>query len=285
MAEVTYIARCPEHGLHGCRDTCFECGRPVERVPMVPAPPPDAQPSGERGEEEISNDQLCDEMERIAKAEGLQWDRDRGLLQEKALANLRAAPSPDGGEVEAVRSALGSLAEGLYRTSLQQIAVIGAPELRKWGQEIEGLAARLPSPPNDEPAEEATPEQAHAWYDRGYKGAQHDEYLKVLPVLNEMDEAQGRIDRDEIDAPTPGQWADRLRAALSPPARPGPLVQAVRVTRVGDRHEYPHKRDFAESQEVTVEAGGLGSVVGEALGPMGLPEGSYVIAVSWPHEP
>lgn len=30
------IAWCPEHGLHGARDTCFECGEPVEQIPMVP---------------------------------------------------------------------------------------------------------------------------------------------------------------------------------------------------------------------------------------------------------
>lgn len=33
--EVVHIARCPEHGLHGCRQECFECGGPVEQVPMV----------------------------------------------------------------------------------------------------------------------------------------------------------------------------------------------------------------------------------------------------------
>ncbi|HET7455423.1 MAG TPA: hypothetical protein VFJ76_07880 [Solirubrobacterales bacterium] len=30
------IAWCPKHGLHGARDTCFECGEPVEQIPMVP---------------------------------------------------------------------------------------------------------------------------------------------------------------------------------------------------------------------------------------------------------
>jgi hypothetical protein len=35
MAAVVYIARCPEHGLHGCRDECFVCGAEVEQVPMV----------------------------------------------------------------------------------------------------------------------------------------------------------------------------------------------------------------------------------------------------------
>lgn len=29
------IARCPEHGLHGRRDSCFECGGPVEQVTVV----------------------------------------------------------------------------------------------------------------------------------------------------------------------------------------------------------------------------------------------------------
>lgn len=32
---IVSVARCPEHGLHGCRETCFECGKPVEQVPMV----------------------------------------------------------------------------------------------------------------------------------------------------------------------------------------------------------------------------------------------------------
>lgn len=36
-AVVVNIARCTEHGLHGCRARCFECERPVEQVPMVPA--------------------------------------------------------------------------------------------------------------------------------------------------------------------------------------------------------------------------------------------------------
>lgn len=34
---VVKIARCPEHGLHGCRETCFECGGPVEQVDLVDA--------------------------------------------------------------------------------------------------------------------------------------------------------------------------------------------------------------------------------------------------------
>jgi hypothetical protein len=33
--DVVYIARCPDHGLHGERDECFICGGPVEKVPMV----------------------------------------------------------------------------------------------------------------------------------------------------------------------------------------------------------------------------------------------------------
>lgn len=36
MADILHIARCPEHGLHGCRTECFVCGAVVEQVPMVP---------------------------------------------------------------------------------------------------------------------------------------------------------------------------------------------------------------------------------------------------------
>lgn len=34
--DVVFIARCPEHGLHGERDECFVCGGPVEQVAMQP---------------------------------------------------------------------------------------------------------------------------------------------------------------------------------------------------------------------------------------------------------
>lgn len=36
MSDVVFIARCPEHGLHGERDECFVCGGPVEKVAMFP---------------------------------------------------------------------------------------------------------------------------------------------------------------------------------------------------------------------------------------------------------
>lgn len=34
MSRTVKIARCPEHGLHGERDTCFVCNGPVEQVEM-----------------------------------------------------------------------------------------------------------------------------------------------------------------------------------------------------------------------------------------------------------
>jgi hypothetical protein len=40
QARVIYIARCPEHGLHGERDECFVCGGEVEQVPFVPLEQP-----------------------------------------------------------------------------------------------------------------------------------------------------------------------------------------------------------------------------------------------------
>lgn len=35
MSEAVYIARCPEHGLHGDRRKCFVCRGAVDRVAMV----------------------------------------------------------------------------------------------------------------------------------------------------------------------------------------------------------------------------------------------------------
>lgn len=34
---VVYFANCPEHGLHGERDECFVCGKPVDHVAYVRA--------------------------------------------------------------------------------------------------------------------------------------------------------------------------------------------------------------------------------------------------------
>jgi hypothetical protein len=34
VGETFTIACCPEHGFHGARDDCFECGSPVEQVPV-----------------------------------------------------------------------------------------------------------------------------------------------------------------------------------------------------------------------------------------------------------
>jgi hypothetical protein len=35
LPQIVHVARCPEHGLHGCRTECHCCGGPVEQVPMV----------------------------------------------------------------------------------------------------------------------------------------------------------------------------------------------------------------------------------------------------------
>jgi hypothetical protein len=34
--DVITIAKCSTHGLHGCRNVCFECDGPVEQVAMIP---------------------------------------------------------------------------------------------------------------------------------------------------------------------------------------------------------------------------------------------------------
>lgn len=31
-----FVARCPEHGVHGQRETCFECGGSVKQITVVP---------------------------------------------------------------------------------------------------------------------------------------------------------------------------------------------------------------------------------------------------------
>lgn len=35
MSKLVYIAKCAEHGLHGCRTRCYECGEEAEQVPML----------------------------------------------------------------------------------------------------------------------------------------------------------------------------------------------------------------------------------------------------------
>jgi hypothetical protein len=32
--KIVEVAYCPDHGLHGARDTCFVCGKPVQQIPM-----------------------------------------------------------------------------------------------------------------------------------------------------------------------------------------------------------------------------------------------------------
>lgn len=34
-ADVVLVARCPVHGLHGKRESCFVCDATVEQVPMI----------------------------------------------------------------------------------------------------------------------------------------------------------------------------------------------------------------------------------------------------------
>jgi hypothetical protein len=48
--DVVTIARCPEHGLHGSRARCFECGEEVEQVYMAPVGdgPPAGRPRRDR---------------------------------------------------------------------------------------------------------------------------------------------------------------------------------------------------------------------------------------------
>lgn len=36
---AVFIARCPDHGLHGQRDECFDCNQPVDQIPYVPLAP------------------------------------------------------------------------------------------------------------------------------------------------------------------------------------------------------------------------------------------------------
>ena len=82
MNEVVNIARCPEHGLHGRRETCFECGAPVKQVPMVPLA--DAQKlEGERDEARATARERGDLLETVAEARddfAHQW----GAEQERA---------------------------------------------------------------------------------------------------------------------------------------------------------------------------------------------------------
>ena len=93
---VANIAWCPEHGLHGARDTCFECGKPVEQIPMLEV--------GRLGEVRGALRALVKGPSRppesVERAEGL-IDQARDLAQE-ALTALDCTSHLPVGETEAV---------------------------------------------------------------------------------------------------------------------------------------------------------------------------------------
>jgi hypothetical protein len=90
MPEVVYIARCPEHGLHGERTECFVCGGEVEQVAMVEI--------SDEGRAALTN--LAIATERLQKAV-LNYEIGQGtasyehmlIARSKAVIALRASES------------------------------------------------------------------------------------------------------------------------------------------------------------------------------------------------
>jgi hypothetical protein len=77
---TSHIAYCPEHGLHGERDTCFACGGPVLQIPM----------------RAIVSDSAVREIAEFAATNfrASEWEEWTSELQRKARAALSASPSP-----------------------------------------------------------------------------------------------------------------------------------------------------------------------------------------------
>lgn len=88
--EPVLIARCPEHGLHGCRNECFVCGQPVEQVPMVTAS--DAAKFAEREYERV-----CEERDSVK----VKLARVREAAQEVADLESRSLPLESGESMRA----------------------------------------------------------------------------------------------------------------------------------------------------------------------------------------
>jgi len=124
--DVVLIARCPEHGLHGQRTTCFECGGLVDQVPFTAA-------EQRHVERQASADELRylpvfrRALERIADV-GYTTAKDATNIARKALADR---PEPRDHDREALATVTGELEraeqqKAKLRSALERIDRSGA---------------------------------------------------------------------------------------------------------------------------------------------------------------
>lgn len=92
MSDVVHIARCPEHGLHGCRTHCYECGEEVEQVALVPL---------ERAEKAEAVLEVCRRIVSAQAEDDALWDP-QSVVEAYAVQELRTLHRAVEGDLTAV---------------------------------------------------------------------------------------------------------------------------------------------------------------------------------------
>jgi len=133
MSTSFLVAECPTHGLHGCREHCFECGGPVKQVKVV---------------------RYCDYEK--ARAQGAEEERERLAQDEKFIERLAfefegiaryALPGTDEQVLSNTRAAFTNAL-----TALDTPAPSEPEEARKVDGPVSGSSISADSCPEPEPA-------------------------------------------------------------------------------------------------------------------------------------
>jgi hypothetical protein len=91
--EIFNIARCAEHGLHGCRTRCFECGEEAEQVPMVDVREVRAELARLRAVEAAARDLVDDDEVELLGVSGRNYRVPYASLE--ALRSVLSEPAPE----------------------------------------------------------------------------------------------------------------------------------------------------------------------------------------------
>ena len=266
------IARCPQHGLHGARETCFECGGPVEQIRVVPVSseatfelPADLKAVLSDPSIIISQDQHVFELiARWQKAECPTLSAPARPVVE-ASGEREDQSNQRSGDASDASGAVPSTGVGPNRPDSDSGA-LGTDEQRgpSGGQ---GISGRLDTRVPDEAG------QADA-SDRMYSAVEVEAIIEAAHGHGEKagaDRAEGALDENEVDAfPLTIQAAVReaeellmrpIGAASRVPSAPGELVSVlVRDLRAGDEV-------LLRVDQVLAAAGGRVALVGVETGP------------------